>query len=112
MFDHDQKLSAHLRGLQPNKPPQRQSSKGNEETMTTGTVAHILRDGSVFVIPDGVSSSDRAKHLFAHRLALARAGLADIAVGAKIEFSVKPAPRSGMKDEAADIKLISANAVR
>jgi hypothetical protein len=108
VFDYDRALSAHLDSLQPT-PPRRPISK-KEISMTTGTVAKLLPNGSCFICPDGAKFTDRGSTIFAHVRALARCGIAssDLMVGSLLQFSTKSSRFEGGKPEAFDIELIAA----
>jgi cold shock CspA family protein len=74
-------------------------------TRFTGHVAKVLDDkGHCFVVRDGHDPKNQTHHIFAHRLALQRAGLR-LRVGDKVSFEIEPSRTGGERPEAQWIKL-------
>jgi cold shock CspA family protein len=106
-FMEDQALAQHLAELQPRpqrrpRPAEAPASFGR----LTGTLVY-LRGNAGFVAPDGTDPRDRSSQLFVHMMALQRAGLDDISIGAKISYAVRRAKFAGGKPECQEIELVA-----
>jgi hypothetical protein len=101
MFTHDQALSAHLKSLQPSKPPRRRkSSETNVRSRPAagthlGVVAHLPKTGPfLFIRPDGpIEGLNPGDDLYAGPPALRRAS--NLAKGDRVSFGVRAAKRPG-----------------
>jgi cold shock CspA family protein len=72
----------------------------------TGTVCHVLPNGSAFISPDGCTFNDRATSIYCHARALARSGISNVMHGTRMAFNTKPPRFEGGKVEACDIELL------
>jgi len=59
-----------------------------------------------FIVPAGVADEDRSRHVYCHAAALRRSGIASLTAGQRVAFELRPARRPGMKDEAANIRVL------
>jgi hypothetical protein len=102
-FMEDPQLARHLAAQQPR--PQRRPSPPAQASADTGTV--VLFNGVYgWVCPAGSDPRQKHGHLFLHRAALARSGIADIMAGAVIRYVVKPSRRPGGRPECREIEIL------